>query len=158
MIVSRCWKQEVELAVEVELLLLSVLLSLASGWHQPSWGQNCHHPVNPKIISIFRFASLAVSHQNTIPLFFVFLSFVIWLYDCITDMVREAFKNPSKGENSAKGVRGVPPFSAKKKSVKNWPKNCVFWAKNTVFSEFLASCRPLRGGGGYPPFPLRNFC
>ena len=49
--------------------------------------------INPKIISIiwhisiYRFASLAVSHQNTIPLFFVFLSFVIWLYDCITDMV-----------------------------------------------------------------------
>merc|ERR1719450_1737541 len=37
--------------------------------------------------TILRFASLAVSHQNTIPLFFVFLSFVIWLYDCITDMV-----------------------------------------------------------------------
>jgi len=37
--------------------------------------------------TILRLASLAVSHQNTIPLFFVFLSFVIWLYDCITDMV-----------------------------------------------------------------------
>ena len=42
---------------------------------------------------------------------------------------------------------GVPPFSAKKKSVKNWPKNSVFWAKNAVFSEFLASRRPPRGGG-----------
>ena len=58
--------------------------------------------------------------------------------------------------SSAKGEGGVPPFSAKKKSVKNWPKNSVFWAKNAVFSEFLASRRPLRGGGGYPPFPLRK--
>ena len=44
---------------------------------------------------------------------------------------------------------GVPPFSAKKKSVKNWPKNSVFKAKNAIFGEFLASRRPLRGGG-YP--------
>eukprot|EP00092_Neocalanus_flemingeri_P038085 GFUD01041455.1.p1 GENE.GFUD01041455.1~~GFUD01041455.1.p1 ORF type:complete len:775 (+),score=224.78 GFUD01041455.1:337-2661(+) len=31
--------------------------------------------------------SLLVSHPNTIPLLFVFFSFVVWLYDCITDMV-----------------------------------------------------------------------
>jgi len=37
--------------------------------------------------AVLRVASLAVSHPNTIPLLFVFLSFVIWLYDCITDMV-----------------------------------------------------------------------
>ena len=59
--------------------------------------------------------------------------------------------------SSAKREGGVPPFSAKKKSVKNWPKNSVFWAENAVFSKFLGSRRPLRGGGGYPPFPLRNF-
>jgi len=31
--------------------------------------------------------SLFVSHPNTIPLLFVFFSFIVWLYDCITDMV-----------------------------------------------------------------------
>ena len=31
--------------------------------------------------------SLFVSHPNTIPLLFVFFSFVVWLYDCVTDMV-----------------------------------------------------------------------
>ena len=31
--------------------------------------------------------SLLVSHPNTIPLLFVFFSFLVWLYDCITDMV-----------------------------------------------------------------------
>ena len=30
--------------------------------------------------------SLLVSHPNTIPLLFVFFSFVVWLYDCVTDM------------------------------------------------------------------------
>ena len=34
-----------------------------------------------KLLSVF------VSHPNTIPLLFVFISFVVWLYDCITDMV-----------------------------------------------------------------------
>ena len=34
-----------------------------------------------KILSLF------VSHPNTIPLLFVFFSFVVWLYDCVTDMV-----------------------------------------------------------------------
>ena len=33
------------------------------------------------------FLSFLVSHPNTIPMFFVFLSFAIWLYDSITDMV-----------------------------------------------------------------------
>jgi hypothetical protein len=37
--------------------------------------------------TVLRRASLAGSHPNTIPLLFVFLSFAIWLYDCITDMV-----------------------------------------------------------------------
>lgn len=36
---------------------------------------------------VLQLMSLAVRHPNTIPLFFVFLSFVVWLYDCITDMV-----------------------------------------------------------------------
>jgi len=31
--------------------------------------------------------SLFVSHPNTVPLLFVFFSFIVWLYDCITDMV-----------------------------------------------------------------------
>ena len=68
----------------------------------------------------------------------------------IHKLTKGRVQNPSNGK--------VPPFSAKEKSVKNWPKNSVFWAKNAVFSEFLASRRPLRGGGGYPPFPQRNFC
>ena len=50
----------------------------------------------------------------------------------------------------------VPPFSAKKNTFKNWPKNSVFRAKNAVFCEFLASRRPLRGGG-VPPFSAKKF-
>ena len=58
---------------------------------------------------------------------------------------------------------GGTPFSAKKKSVENWPKNSVFWMKNAVFGKFLASCRPLRGEGGTPEaqkpktFPIAAF-
>merc|ERR550525_1018977 len=73
----------------------------------------------------------------------------------ITWEVREVFKNPSNGNFPLRGW-GVPPFSAKKKSVKNWPKNSVFKAKNAVFGEFLASRRPLRGGG-VPPFSAKKF-
>jgi len=36
---------------------------------------------------LLKLLSLFVSHPNTIPLLFVFFSFVVWLYDCITDMV-----------------------------------------------------------------------
>merc|ERR1719244_324526 len=36
---------------------------------------------------ILKLLSLFVSHPNTIPLLFVFFSFIVWLYDCITDMV-----------------------------------------------------------------------
>jgi len=36
---------------------------------------------------VLQLMSLTVRHPNTIPLFFVFLSFIVWLYDCITDMV-----------------------------------------------------------------------
>merc|ERR1719402_490791 len=40
--------------------------------------------ITSKFLSLL---SLLVSHPNTIPLLFVFFSFVVWLYDCITDMV-----------------------------------------------------------------------
>ena len=33
---------------------------------------------------------------------------------------------------------GVPPFSVKKKSMKNWLKNGVFWAKIAVFGEKIS--------------------
>ena len=83
---TRCWKQEEVKVVEVELLPLFVQLFLVSCLRQLSWGK--HLPFSSSFnFSLPRLASLAVSHQNTIPLFFVFLSFVIWLYDCITDMV-----------------------------------------------------------------------
>ena len=108
LISSRFWKQKEEQEEEEELeefRLLFVQLCLASWWHPLFWGCSlcpivficllwhlyyCFKLFSSLFISplIFRFASLAVSHQNTIPLFFVFLSFVIWLYDCITDMVR----------------------------------------------------------------------
>ena len=53
------------------------------------------------------------------------------------------------------GGRGLPPLSVKKKSIKNWPKNSVFRAKNAVFggkNPFLATDRPLRGEGDTPFF------
>ena len=90
MFMTRCWKQEEVKVVEVELLPLFVQLFLVSCLRQLSWGKHRHSHL--LLISLFpRLASLAVSHQNTIPLFFVFLSFVIWLYDCITDMVGDFF-------------------------------------------------------------------
>ena len=55
---------------------------------------------------------------------------------------------------------GVPPFSVKKKSIKNWPKNSVFWAKNAVFGEKNSVFGPgpaRKGGGGVPPLSVNFF-
>ena len=59
---------------------------------------------------------------------------------------------------------GVPPFSAKKKSVKDWPKNSVFKAKNSVFKaknavfgEKILDFGSVKGGGGVPPFSVKFF-
>ena len=65
-------------------------------------------------------------------------------------------QKPQERKFSAIRGGGVPPFSAKKKSVKYWPKNSVFKAKNAVFGELLAGRRPLRGGG-VPPFSAKKF-
>ena len=52
------------------------------------------------------------------------------------------------------GGRGVPPFSAKKKSVENWPKNSAFWGKKCSFLQKILILVRGGGAGGYPPFPL----
>merc|ERR1719500_1786166 len=56
--------------------------------------------------------------------------------------------------SSVEGGRGVPTLFVKKKSIKNWPKNGVFWAKIAVFDEknFRFRKRIVRGGGGTPLF------
>ena len=96
--------------------------------------------------------------------------------------VREGFKNPRHGNfpwrggyppfpltffrwvfgnrPSVEGGRGVPPLSVKKKSIKNWPKNGVFWAKNAVFGEKISVFRSgpsVEGRGGVPPFSVNFF-
>ena len=53
------------------------------------------------------------------------------------------------------GGGGVPPFSVKKKSMKNWLKNGVFWAKIAVFGEKISvfgNGSSVGGGGGTPLF------
>ena len=55
---------------------------------------------------------------------------------------------------------GVPPFSVRKKSIKNWPKNGVFGAINSIIGEKISvfgNGPSVKGGGGVPPLPLRNF-
>jgi len=54
---------------------------------------------------------------------------------------------------------GVPPFSVKKKSMKNWLKNGVFWAKIAVFGEKISVFGNGSSveGGGVPPFSVNFF-
>ena len=55
---------------------------------------------------------------------------------------------------------GYPPFSVKKKSMKNWLKNGVFWAKIAVFGEKISvfgNGSSVEGGGGVPPFSVNFF-
>ena len=52
---------------------------------------------------------------------------------------------------------GVPSLSVKKKSIKIGPKTVFFLAKNAVFGEKISAFGhgpSVKGGGGYPPFPL----
>ena len=65
-------------------------------------------------------------------------------------MVNASLYQPGR-QSSAKGGRGVPPFS----TVKIGQKNSAFWAKNAVFSEILASRRPLREGAQWANLGLQ---
>ena len=72
-------------------------------------------------------------------------------------IIREGFKKPRHGNFPLRGgdPRGIPPFSVKKKSIKNWPKNGVFWAKNAVFGEKISvfgNGSSVEGRGGTPLF------
>ena len=38
-------------------------------------------------VAVLKVLNILVSHPNTIPAFTVFISFIVWLYDIITDAV-----------------------------------------------------------------------
>jgi len=70
----------------------------------------------------------------------------------LSHSVRGGFKNHRHGNFPWRGGGGggVPPFSVKKKSMKNWLKNGVFWAKIAVFGEKISvfgNGSSVEGGG-----------
>ena len=70
-------------------------------------------------------------------------------------MFRGGVKNHRHGNFPWRGGGGVPPFSVKKKSMKNWLKNGVFWAKIAVFGgkiSVFGNGSSGGGGGGTPLF------
>ena len=113
---------------------VSSSLSLASTWPSSDFGDL---DLSLFLVKLHQFCLKMSKGGFIIPGFTWILIWSVNLVTCfVWEILREAFKNPSHGKIPLRG-RGVPPFSAKKKSVENWPKNSVFWAKKAVFSELL---------------------
>ena len=79
-------------------------------------------------------------------------------YFGIHNITKGRLQIPQSRKKSARG--GGTPLSVNFFPLTFWPKNSVFWVKNkknAACGEKFLDFWSVKGGGGYPPFPLSFF-